>query len=152
MEKYQDKYNKEYNIKNKQKQKEYNTQYKKDRYHNDPLWKLQFLLRSRFNNALRTFEGEKFTSVINLVGCSIKECRLYIENQFLPVFNWGNWGEIWEIDHIIPISKFDLTDLEQQKQCFHYTNLKPRFKTTELAKQYGYLNEIGNRDKSDKII
>jgi hypothetical protein len=51
---------------------------------------------------------------------------------------WLNHGQIWEIDHIKPCSSFDLTDLEQQKQCFHYTNLQPLFKTE-------------NRQKSNKI-
>ena len=40
--------------------------------------------------------------------------------------------------------------LEEQKQCFHYTNLQPLFKTTEIAEQYGYINEIGNRNKGNK--
>lgn len=28
------------------------------------------------------------------------------------------------MDHIIPCSAFDLTDLNHQKACFHYTNLQ----------------------------
>jgi hypothetical protein len=39
--------------------------------------------------------------------------------------SWNNHGSYWEIDHIKPCSSFDLTDIEQQKQCFHYTNLQP---------------------------
>ena len=40
--------------------------------------------------------------------------------------SWNNHGFYgWHIDHIYPCSKFDLTDLNQQKQCFHYTNLQP---------------------------
>jgi hypothetical protein len=34
---------------------------------------------------------------------------------------WNNHGNIWEIDHIKSCSSFDLTDIEQQKQCFYYT-------------------------------
>jgi hypothetical protein len=64
--------------------------------------------------------------------------------------NWGNHGVTWEIDHIKACSNFDLTKLEEQKQCFHYTNLQPLFKTTEIAEQYGYINEIGNRNKGNK--
>ena len=62
--------------------------------------------------------------------------------------NWDNHGEIWEIDHIKPCSLFNLIDIEQQKQCFHYTNTKPLFKTSFIAKSFGY-NEIGNRNKSN---
>jgi len=28
------------------------------------------------------------------------------------------------IDHIIPCDKYDLTKIEHQKACFHYTNLQ----------------------------
>ena len=63
---------------------------------------------------------------------------------------WKNHGTIWEIDHIKACSNFDLTKLEEQKQCFHYTNLQPLFKTTEIAEKHGYINEIGNRNKGNK--
>ena len=38
---------------------------------------------------------------------------------------WDNYGLYWEIDHIIPCFSFELTDPEQQKKCFYYTNLQP---------------------------
>jgi hypothetical protein len=62
--------------------------------------------------------------------------------------NWENHGIVWEIDHIKACANFDLKDIEQQKECFHYTNIQPLFKTTEIAEQHGYQNEIGNRNKS----
>lgn len=64
--------------------------------------------------------------------------------------NWDNHGIIWEIDHIKPCVSFNLIDPEQQKQCFHYTNLQPLFKTNEVAKSFGYIDEIGNRNKGRK--
>jgi hypothetical protein len=37
--------------------------------------------------------------------------------------NWSNYGiNGWCIDHITPISSFDLTDIEQVKMCFNYKN------------------------------
>lgn len=38
--------------------------------------------------------------------------------------SWDNYGE-WEIDHIIPCDSFDLTKEEEQKRCFHFSNLQP---------------------------
>jgi hypothetical protein len=65
--------------------------------------------------------------------------------------NWDNHGIIWEIDHIKPCASFDLSDIEQQKQCFHYTNLQPLFKTTDIAESFGY-DEAGNRNKGGNIL
>ena len=44
-----------------------------------------------------------------------------------------NYGE-WEIDHIRPICSFDLTDMEQMKQCFHYTNMQPLWRVDNQSK------------------
>jgi hypothetical protein len=38
---------------------------------------------------------------------------------------WDNWGKIWELDHIVPLWKFDLTNREQFLKADNYTNLQP---------------------------
>ena len=123
----------------------------KDNYKNNPNFKLSQLLRIRLIDALKE-KANKIEPTLSLLGCNIDECRHHLESQFKPEMNWSNHGEIWEIDHIKPCSSFDLTDIEQQKQCFHYTNLQPLFKTSELAKSLGYIDEVGNRNKTNKII
>lgn len=46
--------------------------------------------------------------------------------------NYGFWG--WHIGHIKPICSFDLTKIEQQKECFHYINLIPQWMEDNLNK------------------
>jgi hypothetical protein len=146
-------YIKKYNIKyysiekNKIKRRKQRSKYDKDKYKNDPLFKIKILLRRRVNNILNY---DKKDSIINLIGCSVYDLRKYIESQFLPEFNWDNHGKIWELDHIKPCSKFDLTKIEEQQECFNYKNLKPIFKTTTIAESFGYKDQIGNRNKSNK--
>ena len=129
--------------------KYYKSEWSKNKYKNDPEFKLSQLLRIRLIDALKG-KANKIQSTISLLGCSVDECKQYLEQQFKPEMNWGNHGIVWEIDHIVACSNFNLTDIEQQKQCFHYTNLQPLFKTSGVAKNLGYLYEIGNRNKSNK--
>jgi len=62
------------------------------------------------------------------IGCSIKHLKKHIESQFVSGMNWKNRDE-WHIDHITPIDYFvknrDFTNVKIQKECWHYTNLRP---------------------------
>ena len=75
----------------------------------------------------------KPTTTINYLGCSIKKLKNHLEKQFREGMSWENYGK-WEIDHIKPLSIFDLTKLENQKKCFHYTNLQPLWKSENRSK------------------
>lgn len=58
------------------------------------------------------------------LGCSITNFKAHIESLFVSGMSWEN-RHLWHIDHIRPCASFDLTDPEQQRCCFHYTNLQP---------------------------
>jgi hypothetical protein len=67
---------------------------------------------------------------------------MHLESQFKEGMSWSNYGkqkdnrlDSWEIDHIIPISTFDLTDEDQQRKCWHYTNLQPLWAIDNLQKR-----------------
>lgn len=154
-------YAKEYDSKNKEKikkykekwnqeNKEYYKNYMNDKYYKDINFKITNNIRSRFYHAIKNIN--KSTSILKLIGCSIEHLRNYIESQFLPEMSWDNHGKIWEIDHIRSCATFDLSDIQQQKECFHYTNLQPLFKTTQVVYDFGYLNVIGNKNKNKKYI
>ena len=97
--------------------------------------KLAPTLRARVREALRWSGAQKSKSTMDLVGCSIPELRKRLTQQFLPGMTWDNYGE-WHIDHIRPCASFDLTDPEQQKQCFHYSNLQPLWAADNLRKEH----------------
>ncbi len=77
--------------------------------------------------------GAKPDSSIRLLGCTVDEARAHVERQFLPGMSWDNHGK-WEIDHVRPISSFDLNDPEQVRACAHYTNLQPLWLADNRAK------------------
>jgi hypothetical protein len=83
-------------------------------------------MRCRIRYALKPQNAVKSQKVSELLGCSIQEAMNHIESQFKERMTWDNYGFYgWHIDHIIPCASFDLTDPEQQKKCFHYTNIQP---------------------------
>lgn len=129
--------NKNYYIKNKIKIGKYNHQYHLKKYKNDPLYNLQIKLRKRIWMALkkRRLSKKGSDTTIKLLGCSYQEFKQYIESKFIENMSWEKVlsGEI-HIDHIKPVSSFNLFDEQQLKQCFHYTNLQPLWGTDNLSK------------------
>jgi ribosome-associated translation inhibitor RaiA len=105
-------------------------------------------MRNRIYQALRKGKGKKSQKTLEYLGCELDFYKQYLEQLFLPEMNWENYGLVWEIDHIIACTKFDLTQEKEQKKAFHYTNTQPLFKTSEIAKSFGYNNQIGNRNKN----
>lgn len=116
-------------------------------------FKMKSVLRCRIYNAIKASSGYKSARTKELLGCDMPFFMTYIENRFRPGMTWENYGQYgWHIDHIRPCASFDLTDPEQQKACFHYTNLQPLWATTDIAKSMGDVNCIGNINKRDHLI
>jgi len=136
------KYKKQYKKGNKRRfQKEEYREYRKKycykKYHNDIQHKLKQNIRNRINSALNG--TKKMYNSKEILGCTIKEFKEHLEEQFEEGMNWDNWSiHGWHIDHIKPCASFDLTDSEQQKECFHYTNTQPLWAKDNLAKHDHY--------------
>lgn len=90
-----------------------------------PQFKISRYLRTRMYRALKYQSAFKFKKTFDLLGCSTEFFKSYLESKFSDGMSWENYGPYWHIDHIIPCIKHDLTDLNEQKKCFHYSNLQP---------------------------
>lgn len=120
---------------------------KKSAYHNkkrreDLNYKLKCILRSRIYHALNAKPENqiKYKTTIELLGCSIRQFKKHLESLFTEGMSWENYGK-WHIDHIRPCASFDLTDPEQQKKCFHYSNMQPLWKIDNLKKAHKVLSQ-----------
>jgi len=108
----------------------------------DIQYRLALNSRSRIRTALRY--NKKAEHSLELVGCTLGELKAHLESQFAEGMSWDNWGKPevgkvrWNIDHIVPVTWFDLSDPEQQKKCFHYTNLQPMWWWDNLSKGNRY--------------
>lgn len=107
--------------------------YRKNRLKNDTNFKLRINLSGRLRQAIKG--GFKAGSAVRDLGCSIQELREHLEKQFQPGMSWGNWTKDgWHIDHIKPLSSFDLTDRQQLLEACHYSNLQPLWAKDNLCK------------------
>lgn len=106
---------------------------RKERLKTDPAFKVITNLRRRQSLALK---GErKVTTTIELLGCTAEQARAHIEAQFTKGMSWDKVGRRGiHIDHIIPLSSFDLNDPKQQRQAMHHTNLQPLWAKDNLKK------------------
>jgi hypothetical protein len=114
-------------------------EWERERYKRDPVFKLMKIHRIRIRQFMKGVA--KTLPSECLLGCSAGELKIHLESQFKPGMTWENHGEYigdgtttWNIDHVKPLSQFDLTDVEQQKIAFHYTNLQPMWAKDNLKK------------------
>ena len=90
-------------------------------------------LRRRLRNTLNN--KTKSGSAVKDLGCTIESFKAYLESKFQPGMTWNNYGyDGWHIDHIKPLSSFDLTDRNQFLEACHYTNLQPLWAHDNLTK------------------
>ena len=121
-----------------------NLKYARDRYNNDPSFRIRNNLSSRLGTWLKSLDVKKKAKTMELVGCSKGFCKRQLEKQFYPhpitgeKMTWNNHSNKgWHIDHIIPFESFkkeDLNDIEIQKKIMHYTNLQPLWAEENLKK------------------
>ena len=93
----------------------------------NPGEKVRRALHSRLRQVLFERGVRKSMFMKNIVGCSHADLLTHLERTWSDGMSWSNygWGDgKWVIDHIVPCAAFDLTDVEQQKKCFHHTNLR----------------------------
>jgi hypothetical protein len=100
-----------------------------------------FILKERISRGVSEAIQKKRRSVVKYLPYSIQELKDHLESLFEPWMTWDNYGVyrvdswndsdpstwIWQIDHIVPHSKFKYSSMEDQefKDCWALTNLRP---------------------------
>ena len=110
--------------------------YQRNRYHTDHKYRLSNLLRKRLQGALKAQGVIKTTATLKLCGCTLDKLKQHLESQFTEGMSWEKKN--FHIDHIRPVCSFDLSDVEEQKKCFHYTNLQPLWPIDNIKKGAKY--------------
>lgn len=121
--------NKKWNLINKDRIRKY----RKEKRNKNPSDRLIINLRRR---TLLALKGKcKSANTMVLLGINDLEFLWkHLEKSFKPGMTRENHGKVWHVDHIIPCASFDLMDPDQQKKCFHYSNLQALFVHENLSK------------------
>ena len=120
----------EYRRKRREENPEVFRKWDREKRKNDPLYKFKKNFTNKLRKLLKSWGG-KNTRTITILGLSINDFRIHLENQFEPWMSWDNYGLYkkdtfnygWDIDHTIPTST--ATTHEDMVKLNHYTNLKP---------------------------
>ena len=119
--------------------------YKKDLCKREALYRIKNSMRNRFRNSLKRYQQTKCDGMSVMIGCSWSFFTKWIESKFSKKMNWNNYGIFgWHIDHIKPLSIFDLTNEEDFKIAVHYKNLQPLWAIDNLKKSNKVSKEYGN--------
>lgn len=122
---------------NKDSIREYKSNYQNKRRKEDPIFMLKHSISRTIRNSLKVKGFSKSKKSIEILGCEIDFFKSYLEERFTEEMTWQNYGLVWDIDHIIPLSTA-ITE-EDVIKLNHYTNLQP-------------LNSYINRNiKKDKL-
>lgn len=105
--------------------------YKSDRFKNDVQARIARNLRTRIRQIL--WRKKKVGSPIQDLGCGKAELKEYLNKKLVDGMNWENYGK-WHIDHIIPLSSFDLTNREHFLKANNYENLQPLWSIDNIMK------------------
>ena len=107
----------------------------------DPSARIARSLRASLRFHMKRVGGSKATHTMDLIGCSAQQFQAHIESLWKPGMSWANYGRYvdggpmtWHIDHKRPCASFDLTDPEQQRLCFHWSNLQPLWAVENMSK------------------
>lgn len=121
--------NKIYRDNNKQNLNHQRKEYRKIKFLQDPIYKIQHNIRSNISNSLKGYSKSSKTQEI--LGCDFNMFKKYIEYQFKDGMSWENIGE-WHLDHKIPISWAETE--EKVYELNHYTNFQPLWAKDNLTK------------------
>lgn len=100
-------------------------------------YKLKRNLRRRLLYCIR-----KDKSTMEYTGCEISFLKKWLESLFTEEMTFDNYGSYWQVDHVIPCSKFNLENENEIYNCFHWTNLQPLESKENLSKSGSINNSL----------
>lgn len=106
-----------------------NEQERKDRNSN-PVLKVKKNVRNRIYAVLS--DEDKRQKSVDYLGCTTDEYLKWLTYSNPEYFFYGN---VWHIDHVVPLARFDLSKPEQQMVAFNWRNTAPLRREENMSKK-----------------
>jgi hypothetical protein len=95
-----------------------------ERYRTDPRHRVKSCVSAALRKSLRGEKGGRKWEEI--VGYTVDDLIAHLERQFRAGMTWETYGRKWEIDHIRPVSLFELEKgVAEIRACWALSNLRP---------------------------
>lgn len=129
-----------YVINNREKVRENRRKYESKKRESH-IYRLNISMYSSISRAMKCGATRSKTKMLKGMPWSTSELANHLEKQFRKGMNWDNYGSVWVVDHIIPISRFTYESETDDDfiACWSLTNLRP-------------LDRIENIIKSAKLL
>jgi hypothetical protein len=84
------------------------------------------------------------------LGCPVAVALTHIASLFKPGMNWNNWSlHGWHLDHVEPLSSFDLSDPAQVRKACHISNLQPLWSRENYIKRLHEERDLPSRHEQE---
>ena len=93
--------------------------------------------RRHIKRVLAVNDVAKTKSSIAYLDCSPEYFKSYIESKFIEGMSFDNI----HLDHIKPVSRFNLEDPDELLKCCHYTNFQPLLASVNMEKSNKWNDE-----------
>lgn len=88
----------------------------------------------RIRDATRDIYKNGSARYSHRIGCTGAQLREWLECQFTGNMRHENYGRRWNIDHVAPLSSFDLSNDDEAMMAANFNNLKPMYSRKNFSK------------------
>eukprot|EP00941_MAST-03F_sp_MAST-3F-sp1_P005367 g5367.t1 len=76
----------------------------------------------------------------------------HVKSKFDKKMSWENWGDVWQLDHVVPQAYLSYTDpySDNFKQCWKLSNLRPLLFIEKLEETKQIINSIQENIRMNK--
>ena len=102
----------------------------------------EYYLKRRTLNRIQQALHLPTTDGINaehFLGCTLSHFKTHLELSFKTGMSWENYGNLWQIDHKIPL-KYNKPTTDEIINRFHYTNTQALYTSENTAKGNRYIS------------